>query len=80
MNTPGKHMLRVLTSFVSGIAAFVIMVIFMFFGGTLLLMLLSTDFLLSSVLVILFVLSSIVGLVFAVFVGIKYYRNTGKSQ
>ena len=79
MNIRGKQILRVLMSIAGGIAAFVIMVIFLFFVGTLLLMLLPTDFLLSSILVILFVLSSIVSLVFAVFLGIKYYRNQGKS-
>ena len=75
MNASGKQILRVFMSIVSGIAAFVIMVIFLFVVGTLLLMFLASDFLLSSVLLILFVLSIIVSLVFTVFVGVKYYRN-----
>ena len=80
MNSRGSQILRVLMSIVSGIGAFLIMVIFLFFAAVFLLMQLQTDFILSSVLVVLFVFSSIVGLVFAVFVGVKYYRNTGKPK
>lgn len=80
MNSCGSQILRVALSIVSGIVAFLIMVIFLFFIGVFLLMQLQTDFILSSVLVVLFVFSGIVGLVFAVFVGEKYYRDTGKPQ
>ena len=79
MHTRGNQIFRLLMSIVNGVGAFVIMVIFLFFGGILLLMLLASDFLLSSILVILFVLSSIVSLIFAVFVGVKYYRNQGNG-
>jgi len=75
-----SQILRVFLSIISGVAAFLIMVVFLFFGCVFLLMQIQTDFILSSVLVILFIFSSIVGLVFAVFVGVKYYRHKGKLQ
>ena len=75
-----SQILRVFLSIISGAAAFLIMVVFLFFGCVFLLMQIQTDFILSSVLVILFIFSSIVGLVFAVFVGVKYYRHKGKLQ
>ena len=75
-----SQILLVFLSIISGVAAFLIMVVFLFFGCVFLLMQIQTDFILSSVLVILFIFSSIVGLVFAVFVGVKYYRHKGKLQ
>jgi hypothetical protein len=75
-----RQILHVFLSIINGIAAFLIMVVFLFFGSVFLLMLLQTDFILSSLLVVLFIFSSIVGLVFAIFVGVKYYRNAKKPQ
>ena len=75
-----RQILRVFLSIINGIAAYLIMVVFLFFGCVFLLMQLQTDFILSAQLVVIFVLSSIVGLVFAVFVGVKYYRHKGKLR
>jgi hypothetical protein len=69
-----------LLSIVNGIAEFWITFFLLFLAGVILLALLQIDFILSSQWVILFSISSLLGLIAAIFAGVKHYRNRGKSQ
>jgi hypothetical protein len=74
------QILRLLLSIVIGIAALLITSLVLFLAGIFLLMKLQIDFILSAQLVFLFVVSSLVGLIAAIFVGVEYYERKGKSE
>ncbi len=80
MNSRQSQILRVLLSIAIGILVFCAATFLAFLSGVILLGLLQIDFILSFQLAVLFLISSIVGLILAISVGVKYYRDTGKSR
>jgi phage-related protein len=80
MNQRQRHNLRAISSVLVGIMAFFIAFFVALFVGGILLGPLQTDVLIPPQLAALFLISILVGLIVAVFVGIKYYRHMEKSQ
>ena len=80
MDSHRSQILHVLLGIAVGIVAFCITSFLLLYASVTLLGYLQIDFVLSSQLVALILLSSIVGLILAIFVGVKYYRHKGKLQ
>ena len=78
MNSRRRQILHVFLSIAIGIVVFCITSFLLLYASVTLLGQLQIDFVLSSQLLVLILLSSIVGLILAIFVGVKYYRNQGK--
>lgn len=78
MNSRQRHILHVLASILVGSMAFFIALFLTFFAEIILLSQLQLDFILPIQLIILFAIACIAGMIFAIFVARKYYRDFGK--